>query len=385
MTIHAKADQKVLVTGGAGYIGSHTVLELLKRKIPVVVVDNLSNSSTESLKRVELLANNGMKPIFYEADIKDRSVMDAICSTHSFSHCIHFAGLKAVGESNDLPLKYYENNVVGTINLLQVLNAHNCKNIVFSSSATVYGLPQYLPLDEKHPLSCTNPYGRTKLFVEEILRDFHNADRNKEWNIVILRYFNPTGAHESGFIGEDPSGPPNNLMPYVAQTAIGKREFLNVFGNDYNTPDGTGVRDFIHVVDLALAHVAAIDKINHDRPGCVVYNLGTGTGYSVLEMVKAFEKASGAKVPYKIADRRAGDVGACFADPSFSNRELNWKATRGLDQMCQDLWRWQSMNRNGYAPALKLIETQGTTSTKNAKNLEMMSSFGAIKELGGGM
>jgi len=338
--------QKILVTGGCGYIGCHTVLELLQKNYKVVVVDNLCNSVVESLKRVEIITG---KPVqFYEVDLLDKEKFEQVFMRHKFDSCIHFAGLKAVGESVALPINYYNNNITGTINLINLMDKYDCKSLVFSSSATVYGIPQYLPIDEDHPLSCTNPYGRTKLFIEEILRDLYVSDCS--WNITILRYFNPTGAHPSGMIGEDPNGPPNNLMPYISQTAIGKREFLGVFGNNYDTVDGTGVRDYIHVVDLALGHVASLEKMNYsDKATCEVYNLGTGNGYSVLEMVKAFENVSNTKIPYKYQDRRVGDVGECFANPSKSKMLLKWSARFGLNEMCEDLWRWQDNNKNGYS------------------------------------
>lgn len=337
----------ILVCGGAGYIGSHTVLELIAAGYDVVVIDNLVNSSPECLKRCEKLSGVPIK--FFEADLRDKKALEAIFDKFTFHSVIHFAGLKAVGESCQLPLLYYQNNISGTICLLEVMRERSLKNIIFSSSATVYGEPQYLPLDERHPVGgCTNPYGKTKYFIEEILKDLYTAE--PDWNIVLLRYFNPTGAHSSGEIGEDPSGPPNNLMPYVAQTAVGRRKELSVFGNDYNTPDGTGVRDYIHVVDLALGHVAAVNKLN-EKCGCKVYNLGTGEGYSVLQMVTAFEKASGKPVPYKIAGRRSGDVASVYADPKLSFEELGWKAERGLDKMCEDLWRWQSKNPLGFNPS----------------------------------
>lgn len=337
---------KILVTGGAGFIGSHTTVELLNLGYEVVVVDNLSNSSEESIKRVQELTG---KPIeFHNVDICDKEKLEHVFSKHKFASVIHFAGAKAVGESSRIPLFYYQNNIGGTMVLLEVMAKYGVKNIVFSSSATVYGMPQRLPVDEKHPLSTTNPYGTSKLFIEQILRDVQAA--NKDMNVVLLRYFNPIGAHKSGRIGEDPADIPNNLMPYVAQVAVGRRPFLNVFGNDYETPDGTGVRDYIHVVDLALGHVAALGKLKKNC-GCVVYNLGTGTGYSVLDMVKAMEKASGKPVPYKIVERRPGDVGTVYADPKFAAEDLGWTAKRNLEEMCEDLWRWQSQNPNGYKQA----------------------------------
>ncbi|MBR0506893.1 MAG: UDP-glucose 4-epimerase GalE [Kiritimatiellae bacterium] len=336
---------KILVTGGAGYIGSHTTLELLKAGHDVVVVDNLCNSSEESLRRVAELA--GRAPKFYNIDIRDEAALDRVVAAEKpFGATIHFAALKAVGESTQIPLKYYENNLGGTFTLLKVLSAHDCKNIVFSSSATVYGQPQSVPIREDFPTpGCTNPYGWTKLMMEQVFRDVQKAD--PAWNTVILRYFNPIGAHESGRIGEDPAGIPNNLLPYVAQVAVGRLKELSVFGNDYPTPDGTGIRDYIHVVDLAIGHLRAIEKLA-EKPGFKVYNLGTGHGYSVLQIVKAFEAASGQKVPYVIKPRRPGDIAECWADPALAAKELNWKAERGIEQMCADTWRWQSQNPKGY-------------------------------------
>nr|WP_136251694.1 UDP-glucose 4-epimerase GalE [Ningiella ruwaisensis] len=334
----------VLVTGGSGYIGSHTVLQLVNAGYDVLVLDNFSNSSRESLTRVESLC--GKKIPLIEGDIRDETALNALFKNHDFSAVIHFAGLKAVGESVEKPALYYENNVYGTLNLCKVMAAHNVKNIVFSSSATVYGDPVELPLHEGLPTGTpTNPYGMSKLMVELILKDFYKADN--DWNIVLLRYFNPVGAHISGTIGEDPNGIPNNLMPFITQVATGKREYLSVFGDDYNTPDGTGVRDYIHVEDLADGHLKALKKIN-DKAGLFVCNLGTGQGYSVLDMVKAFEDASGQKVPYKIAPRRAGDVASCYADPTLAKNELGWVAQKNLQEMCEDSWRWQSQNPNGY-------------------------------------
>lgn len=336
---------KILVTGGAGYIGSHTSLELLKAGHDVVVVDNLCNSSEESLKRVAELA--GKAPKFYNVDIRDEAALDKVVAAEKpFDATIHFAALKAVGESTQIPLKYYQNNLGGTFTLLKVLAAHDCKNIVFSSSATVYGQPQSVPIREDFPTpGCTNPYGWTKLMMEQVFRDVQKAD--PAWNTIILRYFNPIGAHESGRIGEDPAGIPNNLLPYVAQVAVGRLKELSVFGNDYPTPDGTGIRDYIHVVDLAIGHLRAIEKLA-TKPGFQVYNLGTGNGYSVLQIVKAFEAASGKKVPYVIKPRRPGDIAECWADPALAAKELNWKAERGIEKMCEDLWRWQSQNPYGY-------------------------------------
>ena len=333
---------KILVTGGCGYIGSHTVLELLNKNYEVVVVDNFSNSSFESIRRVQKIT--GKSVIFYEADIRDEQKMDEILSAHKVEAVIHFAAFKAVGESCKLPLKYYENNISGTVALLKVLEKHGVKKIIFSSSATVYGNPERLPLDENCRLSTTNPYGSTKLMMENIMQDLHKADN--AWNIILLRYFNPVGAHESGLIGEDPKGIPNNLMPFVAQVASGKLACINVFGNDYDTPDGTGVRDYIHVVDLALGHIAAIENCNES--GVHIYNLGTGRGYSVLDMIHAFEKACGKKLPYKICERRPGDIAACYAAPDKAKKELHWEAKNGIEEMCASQWKWQSGNPRGY-------------------------------------
>ncbi|KAI4588015.1 hypothetical protein MJG53_002423 [Ovis ammon polii x Ovis aries] len=342
--------EKVLVTGGAGYIGSHTVLELLEAGYSPMVIDNFHNairgggSMPESLRRVQELTGRSVE--FEEMDILDQAALQHLFKKHSFMAVIHFAGLKAVGESVQKPLDYYRVNLTGTIQLLEMMRAHGVKNLVFSSSATVYGNPQYLPLDEAHPTGgCTNPYGKSKFFIEEMIRDLCQAD--KAWNAVLLRYFNPIGAHASGCIGEDPQGIPNNLMPYVSQVAIGRREVLNVFGNDYDTEDGTGVRDYIHVVDLAKGHIAALRKLK-EQCGCRIYNLGTGTGYSVLQMVQAMEKASGKKIPYKVVARREGDVAACYANPSLALKELGWSAALGLDRMCEDLWRWQKQNPSGF-------------------------------------
>ncbi len=332
----------ILVTGGSGYIGSHTVLELLNKNYEVVVVDNLSNSSKESLRRVQEIT--GKTVTFYEKDVRDIQAMDEIFVNHKIDAVIHFAAFKAVGESCKLPLKYYDNNISGTVGLLQVMEKHNVKKIIFSSSATVYGTPERLPLDENCRLSTTNPYGSTKLMMENIMQDLYKADN--EWNIILLRYFNPVGSHESGRIGEDPKGIPNNLMPYVAQVASGKLACINVFGDDYDTPDGTGVRDYIHVVDLALGHIAAIEHCNES--GVHIYNLGTGHGYSVLDMIHAFEKACGKTLPYKIQARRPGDIAACYACPDKAEKELKWKAKYGIEEMCASQWKWQSSNPNGY-------------------------------------
>lgn len=334
----------ILVTGGAGYIGSHTCVELLKEGYEVIVVDNLSNASEESLKRVEEIT--GKTITFYEVDILDREKLDRVFGAHQIDAVIHFAGYKAVGESVSKPWSYYYNNITGTLILCDVMRSHGTKKLVFSSSATVYGNPASVPIREDFPLSATNPYGRTKLMIEDILRDMSFAD--PEWNIVLLRYFNPIGAHESGRIGENPKGIPNNLMPYITQVAIGKLPFLNVFGNDYDTPDGTGVRDYIHVTDLAVGHVKAIEKMNREQGGIFTYNLGTGTGYSVLDIVRAFGEAAGMDIPYQIKPRRPGDVPACYADPSKAQEELGWTARRGLKEMCEDSWRWQKNNPDGY-------------------------------------
>jgi len=334
----------IIVTGGAGYIGSHTCLELLNEGHNVTVIDNLSNASEESLIRVQKLTG---KPLaFFETDLLDIEAVDRIFELCDDAKAvIHFAGLKAVGESVAQPLRYYHNNVTGTINLCQVMQKRNVKNIVFSSSATVYGDPVSVPITEDFPLSCTNPYGRTKLIIEEFLRDLHTAD--PEWNIALLRYFNPVGAHKSGEIGEDPNGIPSNLVPYISQVAVGKLASLSIFGNDYNTPDGTGVRDYIHVVDLALGHLKALEKLNRN-PGLLTYNLGTGRGYSVLEMIRAFAKASERIIHHKIVGRRPGDIACCYADPTLALHDLGWKAELGIDEMCADTWRWQSKNPNGY-------------------------------------
>lgn len=333
----------ILVTGGAGYIGSHTCLLLIEAGYEVIVFDNFSNASKESVKRVEKIV--GKKITVIEGDIRNREDLDKAFDTYKIDAVIHFAGLKAVGESVEEPLKYYDNNIHGTIVLCEAMAAHNCKSIVFSSSATVYGDPYTTPIKEDFPLSATNPYGRSKLFIEEMLRDLYISDNR--WKIVLLRYFNPVGAHISGTIGEDPHGIPNNLMPFIAQTAVGKRPFLSIFGNDYDTHDGTGVRDYIHVMDLAEGHVKALDKIDSFSEVMTI-NLGTGKGYSVLDMVKAFEKASDRHIPYQIAPRRAGDVAKCFADPSYAKEILGWEATRDINEMCKDSWRWQSNNPNGY-------------------------------------
>lgn len=334
---------KILVTGGAGYIGSHTCVELLKAGHQVVVVDNLCNSSRVSLDRVAGIT--GRRVSFVEGDIRNRGTLMQIFSRDEIDAVIHFAGLKAVGESVELPLAYYQNNINGTLTLLESMAESGVKRLVFSSSATVYGDPDSLPITEDFPLSASNPYGRSKLIIEEILRDLHTADEG--WDISILRYFNPVGAHESGLIGEDPAGIPNNLMPYISQVASGRLERLSVYGDDYPTGDGTGVRDYIHVVDLAKGHLAALTKLA-EHPGVITHNLGTGRGYSVLEMVRAFEQASGREVPYQIVDRRPGDIAACYADPTRASKELGWRAEQNLQAMCNDTWRWQSENPDGY-------------------------------------
>lgn len=333
----------VLVTGGAGYIGSHTVLLLLEAGRRVLVLDNLSNSSRESLNRVAAIT--GKQPDFVEGDIRDTALLDRLFQEHAIGSVIHFAGLKAVGESVAQPLRYYDCNVTGSLRLLEAMDRAGVRNLVFSSSATVYGDPASVPIREDFPLSATNPYGATKLHIEDMLRDLHRAD--PRWSVALLRYFNPVGAHESGRIGEDPNGEPNNLMPYVAQVAVGQREQLRVFGDDYNTPDGTGVRDYIHVMDLAEGHLAALEALARDG-GLITTNLGTGRGYSVLEMVRAFAAASGREVRYQIAERRPGDVASCYADPAHAKKVLGWEAKRGIDTMCADHWRWQSENPNGY-------------------------------------
>lgn len=368
----------VLVTGGAGFIGSHTVVELLERNYQVVIVDDLSNSSREAVRRVGEIT--GVAPVFadlpneeeaeavaavagaavrevapgssltfYEANILDRAALETIFTMHAVDVIIHFAGFKAVGESVAKPLEYYWNNIAGTLVLCEVAREHGCKNIVFSSSATVYGEPEFIPITENCPKhDATNPYGQTKSMLEQVLTDLYVGD--SEWNVVLLRYFNPIGAHESGLIGEDPKGIPNNLVPYIAQVAVGKLKCLGVFGNDYPTPDGTGVRDYIHVVDLAVGHVKALQKFN-DKPDVYIYNLGTGKGYSVLDVVKAYEKACGKTIPYEIKPRRAGDIATCYSDATKAKNELGWEAQYGIEEMCADSWKWQSMNPNGYRDA----------------------------------
>ncbi len=335
---------KILVTGGAGYIGSHTCLELLNQGHEVVVVDNLCNSCEEALNRVKELTGKDLA--FYEADILDKEALNRVFDQEKIDAVSHFAGLKAVGESVAKPLEYYHNNITGTLVLCDVMRSHGVKKIIFSSSATVYGDPAFIPITEDCPKGkITNPYGQTKSMLEQVLTDLHVAD--PEWNVILLRYFNPVGAHESGRIGEDPTGIPNNLTPYITQVAVGKLKEVNVFGNDYDTPDGTGVRDYIHVMDLAIGHVKALQKFA-DEPDVYIYNLGTGRGYSVLEMIQAFSKAVGHDIPYVIKPRRAGDIATCYADATKAKNELGWTAERGIDEMCQDAWRWQSNNPNGY-------------------------------------
>ncbi|KAL9679930.1 hypothetical protein QQ045_017801 [Rhodiola kirilowii] len=340
-------EKSILVTGGAGYIGSHTVLQLLLGGYKTIVVDNLDNSSEVSLKRVKELAGEfGSNLTFHKIDLRDKPALEKLFDSTKFDAVIHFAGLKAVGESVQKPLLYYNNNLIGTITLLEVMASHGCKRLVFSSSATVYGWPKQVPCTEDFPLSAANPYGRTKLFIEEICRDIHRAD--SEWKVILLRYFNPVAAHPSGYIGEDPRGIPNNLMPFVQQVAVGRRPALTVFGTDYNTKDGTGVRDYIHVVDLADGHIAAVKKVFDSDIGCEVYNLGTGKGTSVLEMVAAFEEASGKKIPLVMAGRRPGDAETVYASTEKAARELKWKAKYGIEEMCRDQWNWASKNPYGY-------------------------------------
>ena len=334
----------ILVTGGAGYIGSHTCVELLNAGYEVVVLDNLSNASEKSLDRVRQITGKELK--FYKGDILDREILNKLFAENTIESCIHFAGLKAVGESVQKPWEYYNNNISGTLTLVDAMREHNCKNIIFSSSATVYGNPAQIPITEECPKGqCTNPYGWTKSMLEQVLTDIQKAD--PQWNVILLRYFNPIGAHKSGLMGENPNGIPNNLMPYITQVAVGKLKELGVFGDDYDTPDGTGVRDYIHVVDLAVGHVKALKKIE-DKSGVSIYNLGTGNGYSVLDVVKAYEKACKKSIPYEIKPRRAGDIAACYSDASKAKKELGWEAEYGIDRMCEDSWRWQSRNPDGY-------------------------------------
>ena len=336
---------RILVTGGAGYIGSHTCVELLNQGQEVVVVDNLCNSSEESLNRVKQIT--GKDVTFYKADLLDKAAMEEIFSKETIDAVIHFAGLKAVGESVAKPLEYYYNNITGTLVLCDVMRNHGVKKIIFSSSATVYGDPAFVPITEDCPKGkITNPYGQTKSMLEQILTDLHTAD--PEWSVILLRYFNPVGAHKSGLIGEDPAGIPNNLTPYITQVAVGKLKEVGVFGNDYDTPDGTGVRDYIHVVDLAIGHVKAVDKLAQSEPDVRIYNLGTGKGFSVLQMIEAFSKACGKQIPYAIKPRRPGDIAECYADAALAKKELGGEAERGIDEMCEDSWRWQSNNPNGY-------------------------------------
>lgn len=333
----------ILVTGGAGYIGSHTIVELVAEGLEVVVLDNFSNSKFECIKRLEEITKKEIK--VYKADLLEKDAIDRVFKENNIDSVIHFAGLKAVGESVQKPLWYYHNNITGTINLCEKMKQYNVKKLVFSSSATVYGNPKTVPITEDFPLNATNPYGRTKLMIEQILEDLYISD--KSWSICFLRYFNPVGAHESGLIGEDPNGIPNNLMPFISQVAVGKLKELSVFGDDYNTHDGTGVRDYIHVVDLAKGHLRALEKLDVNK-GVKIYNLGTGKGYSVLDVVEAFEKASGKRIPKKIKERRAGDIAKCFANPKKAKDELGWQAEFGIDKMCEDSWRWQDSNPSGY-------------------------------------
>ncbi len=335
---------KILVTGGAGYIGSHTTIELLNAGYEVVILDNLYNANEKVLDVIYEVT--GKKPVFYKVDLLDYDAVNQCFEENKFDAVIHFAGLKAVGESCQIPIRYYHNNITGTLNLVDIMEKHNVFNLVFSSSATVYGMPKTVPITEDFPLSTTNPYGSTKLMIENILTDVFKA--NEKWSVTLLRYFNPIGAHKSGKLGEDPKGIPNNLLPYVAQVAVGKLEYIHVFGNDYPTVDGTGVRDYIHVVDLALGHLKALEHMTN-LPGVHIFNLGTGNGYSVLQVIAAFEKACGKKLPYKIEARRPGDIAECYANAEKAKKELDWVATRGIDEMCEDSWRWQSTHPNGFA------------------------------------
>jgi UDP-glucose 4-epimerase len=334
---------QILITGGAGYIGSHTCVELLNAGYEIVIMDNLSNSKLESINRIRQITGKDFK--FYQVNLLDYVGLDTIFSENQIDAVIHFAGLKAVGESVNLPLWYYKSNISGTIQLCEVMKKYSVKKLVFSSSATVYGTPEFVPIHEEFSLGATNPYGRTKQMIEEILRDLNVSD--PEWSVALLRYFNPIGAHKSGLIGEDPNGTPNNLLPYISQVAVGKLNELKIFGNDYPSKDGTGVRDYIHVVDLALGHLSALEKVLGSK-GVEAYNLGTGKGYSVLEMIQAFEKVSARKVPYQIVDRRPGDIGICYANPTKAKNKLGWVAKKGIEEMCEDTWRWQIKNPNGY-------------------------------------
>ncbi|KAF9923236.1 hypothetical protein FBU30_006684 [Linnemannia zychae] len=360
--INGSQEEAILVTGGAGFIGSHTVVQLLSLGRRLVIIDNLCNSSEEALHRAQALADNKGSLVFHKVDLLDAAAMEHVFTLYKFSACIHFAGLKAVGESAQIPLGYYQTNVTGTLNLIQLLQKYNCKSLIFSSSATVYGLPSSKdPIREDAPIGALNPYGRTKQYIEEILVDIAVSEPN-QWNIILLRYFNPVGAHQSGRIGEDPNGIPNNLMPFVAQVAIGRRPVISVFGDDYDSPDGTGVRDYIHIEDLARGHVAALNKIETTQMagrtlGCVPYNLGSGVGYSVMDMIHTMSKAVGRALPYKVVGRRAGDVGTVIADPSLSERELGWKAQKTLQDMCEDLWRWQTQNPDGYTTSAPTTPT----------------------------
>jgi len=337
------SNKSILITGGLGYIGSHTSIELIEAGYKIVIIDNLSNSSIESLRRMEKLVKNNIP--FYNIDIRDKDKLNLVFRDNKIDSVIHFAGLKSVNESTIKPLEYYDNNVNGTLTLIQVMKSNNCKKIVFSSSATVYGNPSSLPITENFPLSATNPYGRSKLVIEEILQDVFRSDHN--WRIVILRYFNPVGAHKSSLIGENPNGIPNNLMPYIAQVAVGKLKILKVFGGDYETPDGTGIRDYIHIIDLAKGHIKALNVLVRE-PQILIANLGTGTGYSVLEMIKAFEVASGCQIPYEIVGRRPGDIAECYSDVTFAKNSMDWKAHLSLSEMCEDTWKWQSLNPSGF-------------------------------------
>ena len=332
---------KILVTGGTGFIGSHTVVELLNQNYEVIVIDNFSNSKPDVIEKIKQITNKDFS--FYEGDVCDKKLLENIFNSHKIDAVIHFAGYKAVGESVQQPLMYYRNNIDSTLSLCEVMSENKCKNLVFSSSATVYGKPEHLPIKEDFPLSTTNPYGSTKLYIEGILKDLYKSDNN--WNIAVLRYFNPIGAHESGLIGENPNDIPNNLMPYIVKVANKELDHLNIFGNDYNTKDGTGVRDYIHVVDLALAHIKAIEKICKENIGINFYNLGTGNGYSVLELVTAFSKVNNVDVPYQITDRRPGDIDACYADPSYAFEKLNWKATKGIEEMCRDAYNFVNKSK----------------------------------------